>query len=185
MTAGNNGMPQGAAASAAILGKNRASLPIWAALISVLIIAASFAAPGLVRVGFTPIVVFFALYSYFYWRPAYLTLFLWLLFLTPLIRRLVDFQLGWQAGNVIMLATYLTALPMALAWLDLLIRGRGLTAVATWIAGMACVYGLILAGFHGNLASGAVDVTRWLAPILMIAFIVRHADEWPDFRTVI
>jgi hypothetical protein len=162
-----------------------AAIVVWVALASAMIVAASFVIPALVNYAFVPAVGLFALYSYFYSRRAYLALCLWLFFLTPLIRRIIDLQIGWQAGNIIMLSTYLVMTPMALSWLDMLVRGKGVTAVATWVAGAACLYGFILAGFQANVAAGALDFVRWLFPLLMVAFIVQHAGDWLDFRQVI
>jgi hypothetical protein len=161
------------------------AVAVWAALASAVIVAASFAIPALVSYAFAPAVGLFALYSYFYFRPAYLTLCLWLFFLTPLIRRIIDLQIGWQTGNIIMLSAYIVMIPMALAWLDMLVRGKGVAAVATWVAGAACLYGFLLAGFKANVAAGALDFARWLFPLLMVAFIVQHANDWSEFRRVI
>jgi len=43
-------------------------------------------------------------------RPMYLGYTLWIWFLTPLIRRLVDYQIGWHSISFVMLTPYLVTL---------------------------------------------------------------------------
>lgn len=112
-------------------------------------------------------------------RPGpYVAFCLWLFLLTPFVRRVVDGQVGYSQGNVLMLAPYL-----AIAWaaFDLprffLTRGRP----AQWPMALlfaAIVYGFVLALAAGRLFPATLDLLRWSLPPTLACYIIVKAKAW-------
>jgi hypothetical protein len=126
-----------------------------------------------------------AAYLYVKRSPWYVGLCIWLFCATPLVRRLTDFQAGWDPTNPVLLAPYLACLLAALSFLPYALRDRP-TFVAPFVAMLACVgYGLTLAVVEGRTASGLVDALRWSAGPLCAVHLLRHADRQPALHRVV
>lgn len=114
---------------------------------------------------------------------AYMGLTLWLFVLTPLARRLVDLDTGYQQVNLLMLAPYAAASASLLALPALLRPGRVLPGGNAFLllAG-AAGYGLVLAIAGGRLSSGIFDAMRWVFPPCFALLLVLSRPPLPVLR---
>ncbi|WP_092499481.1 O-antigen ligase family protein [Faunimonas pinastri] len=129
----------------------------------------------------------------------FLSFVLWLFVLTPFVRRIVDFQAGWQEVNVLMVAPYAAASLCLGSLVALIVPGRlqpgapggnrpgpsaGLRGGGLFLAVvLAVTYGLILALLHDHIANGMFDALRWaVPPALGVAIVLNRADH-PALRT--
>jgi hypothetical protein len=108
----------------------------------------------------------------------YVTFCLWLFLLTPLVRRIVDSQVGYSQGNVLMLAPYL-----AVAWAALQTPRFFLTPgrPAQWpmaLLFVAILYGFVLALAAGRVFPGTLDLLRWTIPPLLACYLIVRAMDW-------
>jgi hypothetical protein len=166
----------GAPASAAPVRPKCATLIWFATVASVLLILALAAAgkgePLRVAIPATATLVGLALYLR---RPiGYLHFTLWTWFVTPLIRRLVDWRFGFEDQNMVLLAPFLVT---AISGITLLrehrnTKGLNLAPYLLCVAGI--IYGFLVGvirwELHASEASslGAVvyGLFMWLAPLL-------------------
>jgi len=114
---------------------------------------------------------------------AYVTFCLWLFFLTPFVRRLVDLHAGYAQANDLMLAPYL-----ALAWsvgaLPQFFLSRGGRAQWPFAAVFAAIfYGFAVAFTQGRVFPAMLDLLRWaMPPLLACAIIARGAADPEGWR---
>jgi hypothetical protein len=109
---------------------------------------------------------------------SYLTFCLWLLVLTPLVRRVVDAEVGFAKVNVLMLAPYLAAAwaaPLALRFF----AASGRPGQGPMLVVFATVfYGFLLALADGRLFPGTLDLLRWAVPPLLTCWFVAERRHW-------
>ena len=109
----------------------------------------------------------------------FLVFVLWLFALTPLIRRLIDYRLGWSEPNLVLLAPYLAAIWSAFA-IPTLIHGRRIPLRPAFVAILVAVgYGLVLAVARGRVVEGVLDALLWGAPPCL-AVMILASDEPVD-----
>jgi hypothetical protein len=116
-----------------------------------------------------------ALYVGFVW---------WVWFLSPEVRRLVDYQSGWHPQSTVGLAPYLV---VGIAMFGLMRHAPKLKVFPLLTIGMACA-GLFYAFGVGVLVVGvsaaAFDMLSWLVPVVMAFYFMLNWRYYPDFRRV-
>jgi hypothetical protein len=110
-------------------------------------------------------------------RPAYVGFVCWLWFLTPLVRRLVDFRAPSAPTKLILLAPFAAAVvPLfsLIAKKSALVNRR--TAPLLYVAG-AILYGMVvgLSGF--KFSTVGQSLVAWAVPLILPFFLVQHRDE--------
>ncbi|HLT47898.1 MAG TPA: hypothetical protein VK002_11765 [Rubricoccaceae bacterium] len=119
-------------------------------------------------------------------RPAYVGFSMWVWFLTPLVRRLVDYGLGgYTESSPAMLAPYLVGGIGALGlWAVLTTEARGARQAFTLML-VALVYGGAV-GFVQNSASKlAESAFEWGIPLVTGALVLVDWQQYPRYRDVI
>jgi hypothetical protein len=122
-----------------------------------------------------------------YWRypGSYLGFAWWLWFLTPEVRRLVDYQVGWNPISVVMLAPYLVT---ALTFFTVLQHLPKLQINRYF------PFGLILLGLFYAFNVGVwkvgpfgatFDLLNWLVPVVFAFHLLVHWRNYPLFGQVI
>jgi len=108
----------------------------------------------------------------------------WLWFLTPEVRRLVDYQSGWHSQSTVMLAPYLVA---GLTLFTLLRHSPKLQLRHLFPFGLVSL-GLVYAFGVGVLRSGVpsatYDLLTWIVPVTTAFYLVIHWRNYPDYRWV-
>jgi O-Antigen ligase len=128
--------------------------------------------------GFPLMAFLLAIYLYRRNRASYVSLVCWLFFLTPLVRRLVDYRVGFGAPASVLLAPPL-ALCAPAAWLITgwrkILQPPRATPLLCILA--TCIYATFLGIL--NFAPRLVfqDLLGWLAPLIFAFTLVRHSDQ--------
>ncbi|MEM8805225.1 MAG: O-antigen ligase domain-containing protein [Cyanobacteria bacterium P01_G01_bin.38] len=137
---------------------------------------------GIVRLLFTGGSV--AVGALLYWRypVLYVGFTWWLWFLTPLVRRLIDQQAGWQHPNIVLLTPPLVTMISAITLLRYL-PGTHRQGGLPFILGLTSVfYGFLLGLIQNSLLGSAVALLNWLPPILFGFHLFVNWQQYPAFR---
>jgi hypothetical protein len=119
-------------------------------------------------------------------RPAmYLGYTLWMWFLTPFVRRVVDYGVGVYDGkNLVMLAPYLVT---GIAAITILRKGRRLTNrtyLPLLLALIGVIYGYLVGLAQVGLMAATMGLLEWLLPVIFATHLFLSWRSYPDFRDV-
>ena len=118
-------------------------------------------------------------------RPAaFLGFALWSWMLTPLLRRFVDWRMGFADQNLVLLTPFLVS---GIAILDFrhLRRSQEIRIAPFVLCGTAVLYGFLVGMVihpSGEVIYGLVD---WLSPMLLGLHLYIHWERWPANQEVI
>ena len=119
-------------------------------------------------------------------RPLYVGFSLWMWFLTPFIRRLLDYGFGqYTSSNLVMMAPYLVGgIGILGLWSALTTEERGVRQAFT-----LAVVALIYAAAVGLVINGFSRMTEfflaWLIPIVTAALVLVDWRQYPRYREVL
>lgn len=121
--------------------------------------------------------------AYFQHPTLYLGFTWWLWFLTPEVRRLVDYQIGWNPISPVMIAPYLVAGLAALTLvrcLPQLAQRPALFPFALILTGLNYGYaiGLVRAGPLG----ATYGLLTWIVPVIFGFHVAAHWQRYPLYR---
>ena len=138
---------------------------------------------SVIRIGFPAGCFIVATYLYFRYPILYIGFTWWLWFLTPFIRRLVDYGAGWLDPNPILLAPFLATLVAAVTFLrnfPKAVTGNGLPFV---LCVMSIVYGFMV-GLMGipSRSSVVLAFLNWLAPVIFGYHLFSNWRQFPELR---
>lgn len=141
---------------------------------------------AVLRLGYPAMAIAAAAYLYGRRSPWYVGLVIWLFCASPLVRRLVDFQLGFQEASPVLLAPYVAGLFAGISALRYLPQYRSPFA-GPFLAILGCVgYGMVLAAIGGRLTSGAVDVLKWsIGPLIAVHLLSQPQHHALAHRTIV
>lgn len=108
----------------------------------------------------------------------------WLWFLTPLVRRLIDWKIGWLDPNPVLLAPFLVSFLSMLTLLIQLpkaIKGNGLLFV---LSTAAVLYGALLGLMSYQFQTVIVALLSWLCPIVFGYHLFSHWRQFPELKRV-
>ena len=109
--------------------------------------------------------------------PWYAGFAVWLFCMAPLVRRLVDEQVGFDASSPVLLAPYLACSFSGLALLTFIGR-RPVVEARPFLAVIVCIgYGLIVAFANGRFLSGMIDAMKWSAGPLFALYMLLSASK--------
>lgn len=117
--------------------------------------------------------------------PLYLGYAWWLWLLTPEIRRIADFQGGWNAVNPLMLTPLLVS---GLAVFTLLRRTAGLQQRALFgflLILIALFYGTLVGVVTTGAAVAVYSLLTWLTPVLLAFHLAARWEDYPKNRAVV
>ena len=142
-------------------------------------------APSALRYGYPALSLCVAIFLFSRSRVLYIQFVFWLWFLSPLLRRLVDYKAGFVLTNPLLLASFLAT---AVSGSVLLTRIRMLNRPAA--LPFACALGGIAFGTVVGLSrypimAVAQAVLNWIVPILFAFFLYAERDRYHDFKTAI
>ncbi|CAN5456549.1 hypothetical protein BH10PSE12_BH10PSE12_29820 [soil metagenome] len=149
-------------------------------IFAILIMAAPAFTPAasMMRLVFPALAAVVGAYWFYRQDPAkYVGFCFWLFIVTPFVRRIVDYKVGFTEGSLLMLAPYAAA---AIAFVSLpqfftrrQIRGQ----VAFAAVFLAVFYGFLLALLNGRVNAGAFDMLRWAVPPAIAAYILVNDEH--------
>lgn len=120
-------------------------------------------------------------------KPAmYLGFTFWVWFVTPFIRRIVDYQLGeFTAVNMVMLTPYLVSAISILSFFrfGLLLKKRLYLPYTLTFLGV--MYGYVIGIWKTGLFGATFNLMEWIVPLLIGFHLLVHWREYPEHKRVI
>lgn len=109
----------------------------------------------------------------------------WLIFLTPFVRRLIDYQAGFNPVSPVMLAPYLVAALPVFTVLRMLpqLQHRLLFPFFLILGGV--LYGFLIGIVLNGPFSATFDLIQWGVPIIFAAYIGLGALEYEDLGRMV
>lgn len=125
--------------------------------------------------------------SLLYWcyPGLYLGFTWWLWFLTPAVRRVVDYQEGWNPENPIMLAPYLVAALTLFTLLRHLPKLQFSRLFPFGLIFLSLSYGFGVGIYRGGWQTTTYDLINWLIPVTFAFYLVVHWRGYPRYRQVV
>ncbi len=122
-----------------------------------------------------------------YWRyPAlYLGFAWWIWLLTPEVRRLVDYQQGWNPENLIMLAPLLVTGLTFFTLLRHLPKLQYYRLLPFGLVFLGLFYGYSVGIYRGGWQASTYDLLNWLVPVVFAFYLTVHWRNYPRFRQAI
>lgn len=105
---------------------------------------------------------------------------LWVWFLTPLVRRVVDWRCGWADPNIILLSPFLVSGVVAIAFLKKDSKAAWSEIPAAFVlCAMAILYGFTIGMLLKPSPELAFGLLNWLCPLL---FGLHFYQNWPKYE---
>jgi hypothetical protein len=127
---------------------------------------------GLMNLAFPPLALLVGLLLYFKRPTTYLGFTLWIWMLTPLIRRMSDFQGGFQAVSILLIAPLAVT---AISALSLVRHARQIDArvlLPLFVITAVTVYGFFRGALNGGLAAAALALANWILPVIFAIHVL-------------
>ncbi len=124
-------------------------------------------------------------YFFFRDREIYVALAFWFWFLTPAMRRIIDFQVGWSDVNLIMLAPYLFTSFSAIE----LFRRMPVLFTRTYapylLILMGVIYGYLVGIVMAGLSVATYGLLTWFVPVAFGFYFAVNPDSFEANRRVV
>jgi hypothetical protein len=119
-------------------------------------------------------------------RPVlYVQYSLWVWFLTPLVRRIVDWRFDYAEPNFILLAPLLVSSVAGLALVSPGRRSNARVPVAFALCGSAILYGFIVGLVLHPSAETVYGLVNWLCPLLFGLYVYLDWQRYDEYRAAI
>ncbi len=157
----------------------------WTAILGLILFTALcvfVGAGSLLRLAFPVGCLAVALFLYRQYPILYIGFSWWVSFLTPWLRRVIDYRSGWDPNPVILLAPYLVMLVTFITFVRYLPRSYREGGLPFILAILGVFYG----GLVGLIQAPPVGVVRalldWLTPILFGFHLFMNWRDYPSYR---
>ncbi|WP_421654653.1 O-antigen ligase domain-containing protein [Leptothermofonsia sp. ETS-13] len=139
-------------------------------------------AGGILRLAYPAGAFLVGAFLYVRYPILYLGFTWWVAFLSPLIRRLVDYQSGWVDPSPVLLAPFLVIMVTTLTLIRKLPRAAQIGGLPLVLSMMGVTYGYLVGILKQNPTSATVALLNWLAPILLAFHLLVHWRDYPRYR---
>jgi len=119
---------------------------------------------------------------YFRYPILYVGFTWWLWFLTPLVRRLVDYRSGWVNPNLILLAPYLVTFVSIITLWKYLPRAHRIGALPFVLVFIGILYGFLIGLVNSSAPIAIRSLLDWLVPVLFGFHLFMNWREYPAYR---
>jgi len=140
---------------------------------------------GLLRIVFPALSFVIGLFLFWRSKPLYVGYVCWLWFLTPFLRRMADFQSGWEATSAVLLAPYLVTGISAITLITSLKYLGDRRSLSFVCAFLGIFYGTTIGLVRFPLVSVLQALLNWAVPVIFGFFVYRYRELYPEFRKVI
>ncbi|HEU4648149.1 MAG TPA: O-antigen ligase family protein [Gemmatimonadales bacterium] len=168
-------------------GARTARLGAWVVLggFSIVVLACLlFGRAGMLRLGY-PLAAVIVGALLFRIAPAlYLGFTWWLWFLTPFVRRLVDYRIGWEPTSPVLLAPLLVTGLCGLSLLRHLPKLQRRSLQPFGLVLVAILGAFPLGVMHAGLPAATYGLLQWMAPIWFGFHLAVHWDRYPAYRRI-
>ncbi|BAY13423.1 glucose-6-phosphate isomerase [Calothrix sp. NIES-2098] len=139
-------------------------------------------AASMLRLIFPATALLVGLFLYLRHPILYIGFTWWMWFLTPLVSRLIDYRVGWDATRQILIAPYLVVfvtIGTFLRYLPSSIRQGGLPFLLGFIG---VFYGFLIGLIHNSPVPVARGLLDWLSPIIFAFHLFTNWRDYPSYR---
>lgn len=161
------------------------SLQAWLAILGLVLISAVGVVAGvgkIMSIAFPVCSFAVGLFLFCRYPVLYVGFTLWLWFLTPWLRRLVDFRSGWDERGVILVAPFLVTLITFITFLQYLPRSYRQGGLPFILAFAGVFYGFLIGLVNNSPLSVARAFLDWLTPVLFGFHLFVNWRNYPKFR---
>jgi hypothetical protein len=118
--------------------------------------------------------------------PWYFGFCVWLFCACSLVRRLADYQAGFQVSSTILVAPYIACMLAGASAIRYLGTGKNLGSVPFFVVLSTIFYGTVLAVLQDRLTLGLVDMLKWTAgPLIAVHALLYSRESLSDLRQVV
>lgn len=139
-------------------------------------------AGGLLRVAYPAGALVVGIVLYQRYPILYLGYTWWIAFLTPSLRRLIDFQSGWLDPNPVLLAPFLVMFVTGMTFVQHMPKVYRRDGLPFILATIAIFYGLLVGLIKNPPISVVVPLLNWLAPLLFGFHLFANWRHYPEYR---
>lgn len=121
-------------------------------------------------------------FLYFRYPVLYLGFTWWIWFLTPLVRRLIDYRSGWQEPNPVLLAPFLVTLVTFVTFVRHLPKSYHQGSLPFVLACTGVFYSFFVGIVNTTPTAVIVPLLNWLTPILFGFHLFVNWRDYPNYR---
>jgi len=143
-------------------------------------------AAGFIRYAYPALTLVISVYLYRHYPVTYLSWVLWLWYLSPFVRRLIDYRGGWVDPSPVLLAPHLATVVAGLALFGrppMILRSRA--SVPLLMALAALLYGTIIGLLRVEPRYVFLSLINWLSPLTLGVFIFTQWRRYPELREIL
>lgn len=137
---------------------------------------------GLLRLAFPAGAFLVGIFLYSRYPILYLGFTWWIAFLSPLVRRLVDFQSGWVDPSPVLLAPFLVMMVTGLTLVKKLPKSLQIGGLPLVLSITGVAYGFLVGMIKQAPVSAIVGLLNWIAPILLAFHLFVNWRDYPRYR---
>ena len=149
-----------------------------------LVLLLGVAAPAMLRYGYPAIAFLVAVFLFSRSRTHYIGFVFWLWFVSPLVRRLVDYRAGFVPTNPLLLATFFAT---AVSGYVLVTRLHSLSRADTLPFSCALAgifFGAVIGLTRYPALAVAQALLNWITPVLFAFFLYDERQRYREFQRV-
>ena len=140
---------------------------------------------GLANVAYVGLAVGAGLLFYLRDPAAYVSFTLWLWFVTPFVRRVLDARHGWHPANPALIAPLAVAMLAGLTVLRRVSQLRGVLYAPFLLVLLAFGYGYSVGVIIAGVIPATYALTTWLAPALFGLYVAIHWRRYAEFGAAV
>jgi len=106
----------------------------------------------------------------------------WMWFLTPLVRRLIDYRSGWDQRGVMLLSPVLVTLLTCVTFFQYLPRASRLGGLPFVLSFVGVFYGFLIGIINSSPMAAAQALLGWLTPIPFGFYLFVNWRHYPELR---
>ena len=122
-----------------------------------------------------------------YWRHSglYIGFTWWLWFLTPEVRRLIDYVQGWDPLNPVMLVPYLVSSLTVFTLLHHLPKLQLKRFFPFALIFFGLFYAYAIGAYRGGVSGATFQLIEWLVPVMFAFYIIVHWRKYSEHRNAV
>ncbi|KJH69967.1 O-antigen ligase family protein [Aliterella atlantica] len=106
----------------------------------------------------------------------------WLWFITPWLRRIIDYRSGWDGNGIILVAPFLVTLITFITFVQYLPRSYKMGGLPIVLAIIGVIYGFFIGAIKNPLTVSLRALLDWLTPILLAFHLFVNWRNYPKYR---
>lgn len=167
------------------VNQNAPALHAWIAILGLIIFSAVAVLIGkgsILRLLFPLGSLIVGLFLYGKYPTMYISFTWWIWFITPWLRRIIDYRSGWDGSGVILTAPFLVTLITTITFVQYFPRSYRMGGLPLIIAIIGVVYGFLIGIVNNPLAVALRALLDWLTPILFAFHFFVNWRNYPKYR---